>query len=150
MFYLEERETERERVYLLIHPPNVKCPVAKNSIWVTHNLHHPHRWQGTKYLSHHLLFARMHINRKLELGAKPGLEPGYFHVGCWHFNWHLNCYTKPLSPLTCFKTCKERELRKSWHWGERRIAFEFGNVGHGVKHKDFILFYFLLFHLKII
>lgn len=33
----------------------------------------PHGWQGPSYLNRHLLSLRVHVCRKLELGAKAGL-----------------------------------------------------------------------------
>lgn len=64
LFHLIKRDLERHKEYLLVHAPhaiNTKGRADNKTKNPSLHLSFPHMWQWPKYLNHHLLPPRTHL-----------------------------------------------------------------------------------------
>lgn len=83
----------------------------------------PPTWMAGTYLSQYQLLLLVCINKNIEPGAEPGLEPRYSDMGYGRFKWCLNCCDK-CSPWYKSKQTVKIHFHQLWSFSQNSDVTE--------------------------
>lgn len=113
-----ERKNEKDIFHLLMHFPN-SYRAQQLYLFLT--------GQRPSYFGHYVLLTRVHISKKLELGAKFRLESRHSNVTCGHPKQSLKC-----QPIVHSNQCAlTREIWKVPRQQQVGLSLKMWNLRHG-------------------